>query len=196
LVGETERSPGCLRDSHRRRMVKKTTFVIGGCRSGKSGYALNLAEATAKRKRLFIATCVPLDEEMKQRVMRHRQERNKSWDTIEAPLYLPDAITTHSKDTGVLLVDCLTLWISNLLLELDNAEKISEHVDRLTRAIESSGCPVILVSNEVGTGIVPENRLARLYRDAVGFANQRVAQCCEEVVWMVAGIPNKIKPGS
>ncbi len=174
--------------------MNKTTFVIGGCRSGKSGYALKVAEETSESKRLFIATCVPQDEEMKQRVMQHRQERSKSWESVEAPLLLSDAITMHCQNADVLLVDCLTLWISNLLLENDDVEKINEQVAGLTRAIESSSCPVVLVSNEVGTGIVPENRLARMYRDAVGFANQKVAQCCEEVIWMVAGIPVRIKP--
>ncbi len=173
--------------------MNKTTFVLGGCRSGKSGHALKLAEETTGSKRLFIATCIPQDEEMKQRVMRHQQDRNKSWDTAEVPLLLPDAINEYGKEANVVLVDCLTLWVSNLLLETDEVEKINKQVTGLTRAVESSGCPVIIVSNEVGTGIVPENRLARMYRDAVGFANQQVAQCCEEVIWMVAGIPVKVK---
>ncbi len=174
--------------------MNKTTFVIGGCRSGKSGHALKLAEKTSDKKRLFIATCVPRDEEMKQRIMRHRQERNKSWETVEEPLLIPEAITEHSRDAQVILVDCLTLWISNLLLEIKDVEKINQCVAGLARAIESCACPVILVSNEVGTGIVPENSLARLYRDIVGFANQKIAQSCEDVIWMVAGIPVRIKP--
>ncbi len=171
----------------------KKIFVIGGCRSGKSRHALELAEQMPGTRKVFIATCVPRDEEMHQRVSRHRQERSSSWITLEVPVRLADTILQKSGECDLMLIDCLTLWMSNLLLETEDFEAIDGHVTALTRALTVARCPVILVSNEVGTGIVPENRLARLFRDATGFSNQKVAGCADEVIWMVAGIPVKIK---
>lgn len=174
-------------------MVKESIIIVGGCRSGKSRHALDLAEQIPGDRRVFIATCVPSDDEMRQRVARHQQERGQRWSTIEVPVHLPEAIVDYSPRGSVILVDCLTLWISNLLLETDDLEKIIEHVTQLTYSLEKAQCPVIIVSNEVGTGIVPENTLARLFRDAMGFANQQVAACSNRVIWMVAGIPVTIK---
>jgi len=110
--------------------------------------------------------------------------------TVDAPVELADAILKHSQTAQVILADCLTLWMSNLLMESENMES---RVEQLTMAILQAQCPVIVVSNEVGTGIVPENALARQYRDAVGLANQKVAACVDKVIWMVAGIPVLIK---
>jgi len=172
--------------------VKETMLVIGGCRSGKSSHALSLAEQIPGRK-IFIATCTPQDKEMKQRVLRHRQQRSSDWLTLEVPIFIPKAIQKNGKKGHVILVDCLTLWISNLILDNDKPENIDNHIQKLTQSIEKAECPVILVSNEVGTGIVPENKLARLFRDITGFANQKVAACVDRVIWMVAGIPVKIK---
>ena len=173
--------------------MKPSVFVLGGCRSGKSSHALELAERTPGTRRLFLATCVVRDEEMKDRVDRHKRERSDQWKALEIPVDIPDAIREHSAQADVILVDCLTLWVSNLLLENKDMDDILGHVQRLTRSIEASQCPVILVSNEIGTGIVPENDLARFFRDAVGFVNQRVAKCCDQVIWTVAGIPVQIK---
>ena len=173
--------------------MKKTVFVIGGCRSGKSRLALETSENLARDRQVFIATCIPHDDEMKDRIARHRQERSRHWHTVEAPLYLPQALVEAGGKAGVILVDCLTLWINNLLMENHDSNQILNKVQSLTRAVSSAACPVILVSNEVGTGIVPENTLARLYRDLVGSTNQAVAQCVDQVVWMVAGIPVTIK---
>jgi adenosylcobinamide kinase / adenosylcobinamide-phosphate guanylyltransferase len=170
--------------------VKENLFVIGGCRSGKSRHALELSEKVSDIHRVFIATCVPYDEEMKDRVRRHQQDRDSSWTTIDAPVELADAILKYSQIAHVILVDCLTLWISNLLMESENMES---RVEQVTGAINQAQCPIIFVSNEVGTGIVPTNALARQYRDAVGFANQKVAACVDKVIWMVAGIPVIIK---
>ena len=172
--------------------MRETILVIGGCRSGKSSHALHLAEQIPGQK-IFIATCMPQDKEMEQRVLRHQQQRNSSWETLEVPFFLPEAI--HNKGTKgyVILVDCLTLWINNLILDDDKPENIDNHIQKLTQSIETCECPVILVSNEVGTGIVPENKLARLFRDITGFSNQKVAACVNRVIWMVAGIPVKIK---
>jgi len=173
--------------------LKEVIFVVGGCRSGKSRQALETTGGIAGSRKIFIATCIPHDEEMKQRVDRHRKERGQDWRTIEAPVHLPQAITENSRQADVLLVDCLTLWISNLLLETEDDEIILKQVLSLTQSIRSANCPVVLVSNEVGTGIVPENKLARRFRDLVGSANQAVAAQADRVVWMVAGIPVQIK---
>lgn len=173
--------------------MKKTVFVLGGCRSGKSGYALETARQFSGDNRVFIATCIPHDDEMKQRVARHQEERDRVWQTVEAPLMLPEAITTKSRRADIILADCLTLWVSNLLMEADGSEIVERRIPQLTAAIAKAECPVILVSNEVGQGIVPENKLARRFRDLVGFVNQAVAACADQVVWTVAGIPVTVK---
>jgi adenosylcobinamide kinase/adenosylcobinamide-phosphate guanylyltransferase len=169
------------------------TFVIGGCRSGKSRHALRLAESTPAVRRIFVATCVPRDDEMRSRVACHQGERSGEWETLEVPEGLGKAISDHSRPGVLLLIDCLTLWTSNLLLASDDPEGMEAPLDELISAVKSAAGPVILVSNEVGTGIVPENRLARLYRDMVGKVNQTVAACADRVILTVAGIPVTIK---
>ena len=172
----------------------KTTFVIGGCRSGKSRYALELGQQLSEQDRIFIATCKPLDEEMQQRVAKHQSERDPSWKTMEIPVQIDKTIDDCSQKGTILLVDCLTLWISNLLLDNQGFKAIVPYIDRLTHSLQNARGSVILVSNEVGTGIVPEHELSRLFRDTVGFTNQQIAACADEVIWMVAGIPVTIKP--
>ena len=175
--------------------MKEVVLITGGCRSGKSRYALKLAESINADIKVFIATCVPHDREMKQRVENHRKERNKTWGTVEAPVNLPEAIIENSSDNNVILVDCLTLWINYLMIEskIDNQEDIILCLDKLVQSLEKSKGPVILVTNEVGAGIVPENKMARLFRDLAGLVNQKIASCSNKVVWMVAGIPVTIK---
>lgn len=172
--------------------MKETILVVGGCRSGKSSHALHLAEQFPGRK-IFIATCIPRDKEMEQRVLKHQQQRSSTWKILEMPISLPEAINKHGLKGNVILVDCLTLWINNLIMDDENPANIDIHIRKLTRSLEKTECPVILVSNEVGCGIVPENKLVRLFRDITGFANQKVAACADHVIWMVAGIPVKIK---
>ena len=130
---------------------------------------------------------------MKKRVAKHQTVRSKSWATAEEPLKLPQAIIQNSRRADVILIDCLTLWVSNLLMETDNEKKLEDTISDLIEALEKVTCPVVLVSNEVGTGIVPENRLARQFRDVTGWLNQAVAKCANKVVWMVAGIPVTVK---
>lgn len=173
--------------------MKKTTLIIGGSRSGKSRHALEMAELISGSRRIFIATCVPHDTEMKERVARHKAERSLGWTTLEIPIALPEAVAEYSPKADVILIDCLTLWISNLLMENDDSQILEDHLENLSGALGQAQCQVILVSNEVGTGIVPENRLARRFRDLAGFVNQRIAECGETVIWMVAGIPVVIK---
>ena len=171
----------------------KIIFIIGGCRSGKSRHALELGQQLSEQDRIFIATCKPRDEEMQQRVAKHQSERDPSWKTMEVPVQIDKAIDDYSRKTTILLVDCLTLWISNLLLGDQGFKTIVPYIDLLTHSLRNARGSVILVSNEVGTGIVPEHELSRLFRDAVGFTNQQIAACSDEVIWMVAGIPVSIK---
>jgi len=168
------------------------TFVIGGCRSGKSSRAQTLAERRSGKK-LYIATCVPRDEEMQARAAQHQAQRGADWETLEEPVALAAAIDTHSANYAVILVDCLTLWTSNILLSSLGKSGLEKACAALLESLEKSACPVILVSNEVGAGIVPENELARLYRDEAGRINQAVAGVADRVIWMVAGIPVTIK---
>ncbi len=177
----------------RRKSLKAITFVLGGCRSGKSRHALELAKTLPGNRKVFIATCVPCDDEMEERVARHQKERDKDWKTVEVPALLPEAVLEYSPQADVILIDCLTFWLSNLLLELDDTEEIIKRIDSLIQSLKQVTCPVILVSNEVGTGIVPENKLARQFRDLVGTSNQKVAACADKVIWMVAGVPSAIK---
>ena len=173
--------------------MKETIIVIGGCRSGKSRHALEMAEKIAGKEKFFIATLVPNDVEMKQRVARHQKDRGNTWTTIEVPVLVPEVIAEYSQKADVILIDCLTLWVNNLLMETKDEGKITKHIQKLTQSLKKAQCPVILVSNEVGTGIVPDNKLARLFRDIAGFVNQDVAKCADRVIWMVAGIPVNIK---
>ena len=172
--------------------MRKVLFIIGGCRSGKSSHALFLANQIPGHK-IFIATCMPHDKEMEERVLLHKKQRSRAWTTLEAPIRLSEEISKNSQKENVILVDCLTLWISNLLLENNNQKNVDGHIRKLIQSLEKAQCPIILVSNEVGTGIVPENRLARRFRDTAGFTNQRVAACANKVIWMVAGIPVGVK---
>jgi len=167
-------------------------LIIGGCRSGKSSHALRLAEEI-QGKKIFIATCIPHDDEMEKRVANHRKERGRNWETVEAPLDLPEAISEFALKADVVIADCLTLWISNLMMEKTGEKKMVIEINRLVHSIKNAPSPVILVSNEVGAGIVPENPLARAFRDSAGFVNQRVAETSNRVIWMVAGLPVVIK---
>ncbi len=142
---------------------------------------------------VFIATCVPQDEEMRQRVTNHQAERDQTWKTVEAPLHLPEAIVDNAHAGRVVLVDCLTLWINNLLMENEDVVHAENQITKLAQTIETVECPMVIVSNEVGSGIVPDNKLARIYRDLVGSANQAVAKSVDSVVMVVSGIAVSLK---
>lgn len=171
---------------------KKITLVLGGARSGKSHYAQELASGF--RRVAFIATAEALDDEMRQRIARHRQERPAGWTTVEAPLALEDAILQCGADSDVILVDCLTLWVSNLMGAEDSDDGvIRARGAQLCEVLRKVPASVILVSNEVGSGIVPENDAARLYRDLLGGVNQQVAAVADKVLLLVAGYPLTVK---
>ncbi|WP_339824161.1 bifunctional adenosylcobinamide kinase/adenosylcobinamide-phosphate guanylyltransferase [uncultured Parasphingorhabdus sp.] len=168
----------------------KTLLVLGGARSGKSRYAQSRSEEIAG-KLVFIATAQAFDVEMTDRIARHQADRGERWTTIEAPFDLENAIISAAQNADAILVDCLTLWLSNLLLAEHDLERAT---DDLCDTIENCTVPVALVANEVGLGIVPENALARAFRDAAGWLNQRLAGQTEEVVLITAGLPLHIKP--
>jgi len=164
-------------------------FVLGGARSGKSRFAQARAEAMPGEL-VFIATAQAFDAEMTDRIARHRADRDARWRTVEAPIALAEAIAQHSAPGRVLLVDCLTLWTSNLLL---GEHDIDAATQALERAVITAPGPVILVANEVGLGIVPDNALARRFRDHAGLLNQRIAAAAQQVVLVTAGLPLSLK---
>jgi adenosylcobinamide kinase / adenosylcobinamide-phosphate guanylyltransferase len=174
-------------------MTIDNTLIIGGCRSGKSRYALRLADTIEKAPKIFVATCIPRDQEMQTRVDNHQKERGQGWQTIEAPLNVPEVLAREAAKAGIILIDCLTLWVSNLLMQNEDGKWIKQKGRQLAAAVQNSACPVILVTNEVGLGIVPDNHLARLFRDAAGAINQTIAAACNRVFITVAGIPVMIK---
>ena len=169
------------------------TLILGGVRSGKSRYAQALAEKSAKV--IFLATAEAGDDEMRARIEHHQQERPATWRTVEVPVDLDTALIQHGNNGALLLVDCLTLFTANLLAaEKDNANQIQTRVDRLCAALkEVSAASIVLVSNEVGSGIVPAYASGRQFRDLLGEINQRVAQIADNVVLMVAGCPMAVK---
>jgi adenosylcobinamide kinase/adenosylcobinamide-phosphate guanylyltransferase len=166
-------------------------LITGGCRSGKSRRAQELAESLSG-DRLYLATAEPLDAEMRERIRRHRADRGPSWRTVEEPLEL----SPHLDGDGVVLLDCLTLWVSNLMHARGLEADLSRDFERLAQAIEGSPGHVVVVTNEVGLGLVPDNAMARRFRDNAGWLAQRVARSCDRVEICVAGIPLVVQEGS
>lgn len=168
----------------------KIVFVIGGARSGKSAFTLKAASSILGEK-AYIATAEALDTEMEERIKKHKDQRGEDWTTFEEPLRLANAIEEISGRYSVIIVDCLTLWLSNIMHgTLDVEGQIKDLVSKLTSHRSSV---LYLVSNEVGMGIVPDSELARRFRDMAGMLNQRVAEIADEVYLVTAGIPLKIK---
>jgi len=166
----------------------KIALVIGGARSGKSAFAERLVTATL-RPRHYIATAEAWDDEMRDRIARHRAERGRAWSTVEVPLELGQALARVPQD-AVALVDCATLWLTNQMLA---GHDPAAETDGLMGALAACRAPVAVVSNEVGWGIVPENALARSFRDAQGRLNQRIAERADLVVGVMAGLPMVLK---
>lgn len=167
----------------------RITFILGGSRSGKSSFALDCASKLPGSK-AFIATAQAFDEEMKERIERHKKERSADWKTFEEPTALPQILSRISEDHDVIIVDCLTLWLSNLIM---NDTAVDADIESLLSAAATCPSCIFIVSNEVGMGIVPENALARRFRDLAGTLNRRVAEIANEVYLVAAGIPLKIK---
>lgn len=173
-------------------MTKKTYFITGGARSGKSAFAEKLASGLTGR-RAYVATAQALDAEMAARIEKHRQDRNTAWDTYEEPLATAELLRKLSTSHSIALLDCLTLWLSNVMAHAENDDAISSRADELVSAVKEFSGVCIVVSNEVGLGIVPDNPLARKFRDFAGMLNQSVARVADEVYFTAAGIPMKIK---
>jgi adenosylcobinamide kinase/adenosylcobinamide-phosphate guanylyltransferase len=173
-------------------MANKIYFITGGARSGKSAFAEKLAKGTAG-KRAYIATAQALDPEMAAKIEKHRLDRGTAWDTYEEPLAVDELMRKISGRYQVVLLDCLTLWLSNVMAHADGDEAVMGRSRELVAALEEFPGSCIVVSNEVGLGIVPDNPLARKFRDFAGMLNQKVAQAADEVYFTASGIPVKIK---
>ena len=167
--------------------VPKLTFVLGGARSGKSRYAESLITALPPPW-IYVATAEAGDDEMAERIKSHRERRGVQWRTVEAPRELAKALSACGD--GPVLIDCLTLWLSNLMLAEANIE---EETAQLEKTLVAAHGPVVLVANEVGSGIVPSYPLGRRFRDLQGILNQRIAARAERVILMVAGLPLALK---
>lgn len=169
------------------------TLVLGGCRSGKSRYALELASRLGWR-RLFIATAEPFDDEMRARIAKHRADRGPEWRTVEAPVALDEAVRNRTADADVVVIDCLTVWLANLMCSDPQASRWNtDSIPSLLAALVARRAHIIAVSNEVGMGIVPESALSRRFRDEQGRLNQQVAAIADNVTFVAAGLPLALK---
>jgi len=176
-------------------LIMKITFVIGGARSGKSSVALKEA-SMLKGQKAYIATAQALDKEMKERIEKHKKERGADWDTYEEPLKVVDLISKLKNKHEVVLLDCLTIWLSNTILGNSDIKMEMERMIAALKNLQLATCNlqrIFIISNEVGMGIVPENELARRFRDMAGQLNQKIAETADEVYLVTAGIPMKIK---
>lgn len=181
-------------------MNTKLIFVTGGARSGKSAFALELANQIAGRptgsplhiRKCYLATAQAFDSEMEDRIAKHKAERGDDWDCAEEPLEVAKKIEELKGRYDLILLDCLTLWLSNLMHESETPN-LNDSAANLINACKSSESTVIVVSNEVGLGIVPDNALARRFRDLAGTANQLFAKAADEAYFVVSGIPMKLK---
>ncbi len=172
--------------------MKKSILILGGARSGKSSRAVALARGLKKRT-VFIATCTFADPEMQKRIKKHQRQRPRHWKVVEEGKDINAALLNLKDKYQVVLIDCLGLWISNLLAGDLSDRQIEKQVSKLIGSLSNSQAITILVSNEVGAGIVPDNPLARRFRDLLGAANQKIARQADEVILMYSGIPLTIK---
>lgn len=171
------------------------TLILGGAKSGKTRLALRLAEAWAASP-VYLATATAGDAEMTQRIARHQTERGPRWRTVEEPLALAEALAGAARPDGVVLVDCLTLWLGNLLTMAElGDDAIEARLAGLAEVLPGLAGPAVLVINEVGLGIVPDNALSRRFRDLTGGLSQRLAAVCDHVVFVAAGLPLMLKGG-
>jgi len=176
---------------------KQLCFILGGARSGKSGFALSLADRTGGQA-LFVATAEALDDEMRERIERHRRERPEHWRTVEAPAGVGEALRSETRDADVVLIDCLSFLVANVMGEdTEDAAaleaRVDAEIDGLLAAYNGGTATFIVVSNEVGMGVVPAYASGRVFRDLLGRANQKLARAADRVYWMVAGLPIEVK---
>ena len=170
--------------------IVRSALILGGARSGKSAYAQVLAEACSPA-RLYLATGAPGDAEMAARIARHQADRGQGWTTLEEPLEAASTLLAHAGVGRVVVLDCLTLWLSNLMLAgRDPAPAVAD----LAAAVGALAGPAILVSNEVGMGLAPDNNLGREFRDWQGRANREIGAACDAVIFVAAGLPLQLKP--
>ena len=181
----------------------KTTLITGGARSGKSRFAQDMAAKSGKSV-LFVATAQAGDDEMLQRIEAHRKSRPSDWRTLESPIRVGEHIQARIGSSEVVVVDCITLLVNNAIGKFLNADgtdideakaedAVTQEIDGLIRCIDNVSADFIVVTNEVGLGLVPDNKLGRVYRDLLGKANQQLAQVADEVDFMVSGLPMKLK---
>lgn len=173
----------------------KIIFVTGAARSGKSAFAVDAAKGISDKKVAFVATCRPQDAEMKARVAAHKKGRPYYWKTVECGDSLLEALKGVGRGCKVVIVDCLTLFVSGLLMKRLTEKEIADEVKAAADFLSKAPYTAIVVSNEVGSGIVPKNRLARSFRDLAGSANQAIAKKADEAYLVVSGIPVRIKGG-
>ena len=173
-------------------MNKKIIFITGGARSGKSQFAQNLALKFPGPK-AYLATAQALDGEMAERILRHKKSRPADWQTLEEPCRITEAIRKNGDRFSLILLDCLTLWISNLMMAEWTEERILAETDGFLQVCQGTKSSLIIVGNEVGMGIVPDNPQARLFRDLSGLIQQKIAREADEVYFMICGIPQTIK---
>ncbi|KOO05510.1 bifunctional adenosylcobinamide kinase/adenosylcobinamide-phosphate guanylyltransferase [Vibrio nereis] len=171
-------------------------LILGGARSGKSSYAESLVMGSSQQHSLhYVATALAFDEEMQQRIYHHQSRRNDRWIEHECPIQLPDLISQFNEN-DVVLVDCLTLWMNNVIFnhgETATEETISAQVQHLVTALEASSANIVLVSNEVGLGVVPMGEVTRLFVDHAGWMNQAIAKVAHKVTFVAAGLPMSLK---
>lgn len=178
----------------------KITFLLGGARSGKSSHAVDLA-AKCQGQVVYLATGIECDEEMERRFEKHRNDRPKEWETIEEPLWVRDSLKDLSKSADLVLLDCLGFLVTNLMLHYQNQgqddsqveDAVMEHIMGIISIVKNSELDIVIVSNEVGMGVVPASSLGRLFRDILGRANQMIAASAHEALFFVAGLPIKLK---
>jgi len=169
----------------------KKILITGGIKSGKSRFALQIAREIEKGEKIFIATARPIDREMEDKIGRHRKERKSDFKTMEVPIRLGEALK-EVNPSSTAVIDCLTLWLSNLFFEVKGEDKTRE-IESFIRALGEFGGNVIIVSNEVGWGIIPGEEISRRYESELGSLNQKVAQVCDEVYVLISGVPLRIK---
>lgn len=173
--------------------MAQLTYISGGARSGKSAFAQSLAERQ-QGPLLYVATAGVRDAEMAERVEQHRQARGERWSTLEEPLHLAERLPAAAVGAGGILLDCVTLWVTNLFFAHNEDEAlVLQEVERLVEVLPGIEAPLFAVSNELGMGIVPENRMARRFRDVAGRVNQRLAAAADEAWLVVSGLPLRLK---